>query len=346
MSTARSTRPFAQYKNRLHRGQAVTKSAGGDYKQVTETESKDISMRIFRKVTIFALFVLPAASWAGIGSGDLPDTSTWYFHADFKEMRSSEAGQHLYGWLQDEVLEDIREEAGVDFDKEADFLTAFATAEGGLVVLIEGKISQETQDKLLAMGAASGGLDQLESGGRTFYHAKGDAEKDMDIDIDSLENGAFFSFAIKNKLLVTSSRESMQGLLADKGKVTGIKSGKGAMFVLSAERSLMQAGASTGNLGAGVDWDSNILRNTEHAAILIADKAGKIALEVQLVTKEKEMADSLASIVRGLISLQVFNDDLDPEIAGLLQNTSVDVSDNKLTVNVVLDPETVVAALD
>ncbi|MDH3429112.1 MAG: hypothetical protein OEM60_10145 [Gammaproteobacteria bacterium] len=303
-------------------------------------------MRIFRIAAILALFVLPAGSWAEISSADLPNTSKWYFHADFEEMRSTEAGQQLYGWLQDEVFDDIREDVGIDFDKEADFLTAFATDAGGLVVLIDGNISQKTQDKLLAMGAASGGLDKLESGGRTYYHVKGGGEKDLDIDIESFENGAFVSFAIKNKLLVTSSRESMQGLLADKGRVTGIRSGKGAMFVLSAERSLMQAGANTGNLGGGVDWDSNILRNTEHAAILIADKAGKIAVEVQLVTKEKEMADSLASIVRGLISLQVFNDDLDPEIASFLQNTSVDVNDNRLTVKVALDPDMVVAALD
>jgi hypothetical protein len=301
-------------------------------------------MRIVRLVAILALLVLPAALLAEIGSGDLPDTAKWYFHADFKEMRSTEAGQHLYGWLQDEVFEDIREDAGVDFDEEADFLTAFATDEGGLVVLIEGEISEETRDKLLAMGAASGGLDKLESVGQTFYHAKGDGEND--IDIDSFENGAYFSFAIKNKLVVTSARDSMEGLLADKGRVTGIKSGKGTLFVLSAERSLMQAGASTRNLGADAGWDSNILRNTEHAAVLIADKAGKIAVEVQLVTKEKDMADSLASIVRGLISLQVFNDDLDPEVASFLQGTSVDVVDNKLTLKIALDPEIVVAAID
>ena len=58
------------------------------------------------------------------------------------------------------------------------------------------------------------------------------------------------------------------------------------------------------------------------------------------------MADSLASIVRGLISLQVFNDDLDPEIAEFLQNTSVEVDDNKLTVKVALDAEDVIAAID
>ena len=58
------------------------------------------------------------------------------------------------------------------------------------------------------------------------------------------------------------------------------------------------------------------------------------------------MADSLASIVRGLISLQVFNDDMDPDIAEFLQNTSVEVEDNKLTVKVALDAEDVVAAID
>ncbi|MDH3804341.1 MAG: hypothetical protein OEU90_02595, partial [Gammaproteobacteria bacterium] len=75
-------------------------------------------------------------------------------------------------------------------------------------------------------------------------------------------------------------------------------------------------------------------------------KAGKISIEAQLVTTEKEMADSLASIVRGLISLQVFNDDLDPEIAEFLQNTSVDVEDKMLTIRVALDPEVVVAAIE
>jgi hypothetical protein len=58
------------------------------------------------------------------------------------------------------------------------------------------------------------------------------------------------------------------------------------------------------------------------------------------------MAESLASIVRGLISLQVFNDEMDPEIANFLQNTNVDVEDTTLTITVALDPEAVVAAIE
>jgi hypothetical protein len=116
--------------------------------------------------------------------------------------------------------------------------------------------------------------------------------------------------------------------------------------VLSAERNLVQAGVKADELGDDVGWDSNILRNTKQAALLIADEAGKIAIEAQLVTTEKEMADSLASIVRGLISLQIFNDDLDPDVASFLQNTSVEVDDKTLKLRVALDPELVVATLD
>ncbi len=57
------------------------------------------------------------------------------------------------------------------------------------------------------------------------------------------------------------------------------------------------------------------------------------------------MADSLASIGRGLISLQVFNDELDPEIVEFLQSTTVDVDDTTVVVKVSLDPEVVAEAL-
>jgi hypothetical protein len=126
----------------------------------------------------------------------------------------------------------------------------------------------------------------------------------------------------------------------------GVRGEKGALFILSAERNLMQAGARTDDLGDDVDWDSNILRNTKQVALLIAEKGSKIAIEAQLITTEKEMAEALASIVRGLISLQMFNSEMDTDIANFLQNTTVSVSGNKLTISVALDPEVVVAAIE
>ena len=63
-------------------------------------------MRQFRSLILLFLFMAPVAALSALSADDLPGMSKWYFHADFKQMRSSEAGQHLYAWLQDEVFGD------------------------------------------------------------------------------------------------------------------------------------------------------------------------------------------------------------------------------------------------
>lgn len=313
-------------------------------------------MRTMRFIPVFLFIGLPSMLLADITPGELPSGSKWYFHVDFEEMREAEAGKPLYGWLQGEVFADVREDAGVDLEKEADRITAFAAADDGLVVLIEGNISQETQDKVMGMGAASGSMDRFESGGATYYYVKNGSSSDDEstqdgnvhsgFGIDSLQDGAYFSFAVKNKIIVTSSREVMLSMLASKGKISGGKNQDGALLVLSADRSLIQAGLDTNEIDDEMGWDSNILRNTEQLAVLVADEAGKIAIQAQLLTAKKEMAESLGSIVRGLISLQVFNNDLDPKISEFLQSTNVIVIDNKLTVKLALDPALVIAAIE
>ncbi len=304
-------------------------------------------MQNLRYMVVFLLFLgLPATLMADISG--LPAASNWYFHVDFEEMRGSDAGKHLYAWLKEEVIDEIRQDAGFDIDKEADTLTAYSADEDGLVVVIDGDISQETEDKLLAMGASTGSMDKLGSGSSAYYHIKDDGnggEIEIDIDGDGNNDGLYLSFAVKDKLIITSSEAEMQSMIANKGRINSEKSPADALFVISAERNLVQAGVRANELGDNVGWDSNILRNTEKAALLIADKAGKLAFEAQLVTREKEMADSLASIGRGLISLQVFNDELDPEIVEFLQSTTVDVDDTTVVVKVSLDPEVVAEAL-
>ena len=79
---------------------------------------------------------------------------------------------------------------------------------------------------------------------------------------------------------------------------------------------------------------------------MVADAAGKIAVETRLIATQPEMAESLASIVRGLISLAMFSEDMDPEVAEFLMGTTVDVDGSALNIRLALDPESVVVALD
>ena len=307
-------------------------------------------MRFFKQFIVVLLLALPGLAVAELAASGLPATSTWYFHADFDEMRNSDAGRHLYGWLQREVFSDVREDAGIDLDKEADTITAFSAIESGAVVVIQGKISQETRDKLLAMAAGAEEFDTFKHRGATFYFAKGDKHgAKANIEVDSFENGVYFTFELKDRIVATSSREQMELLLDNKGSLPKRKSDRGTLIVLTAEKSLIQAGIQADQVehdGEDGGWRSNILKNTEQLAVMVADAAGKIAVETQLIATQPEMAESLASIVRGLISLAMFSEDMDPDIAQMLQGTSVAVNGSSLSIKLALDPERVVATLD
>jgi len=87
------------------------------------------------------------------------------------------------------------------------------------------------------------------------------------------------------------------------------------------------------------------LRNTEQVAFLVAAAANKLAIEIELITTEPEMAQSLASVVRGLISLVSFDDEMDDEAIAVLQSTKVEAKGNRLNLSLAIDPSLVVATL-
>ena len=304
-------------------------------------------MRYLKLVIACILFLSPALAFGGLDADDLPGATTWYFHADFREMQSSTAGKSLWVWLDGEVFEDIREEAEINLAAEADRVTAYATDENGVVFVLEGNISQASKDKALVAAASAKKFDTLKYKGKTYYFVEREEDEDHDINIDGINNEVYFSFAIKNKMIAATSEQQLQAMLANGGKIAGSKSHNGALFILTAEKSLIQAGMDT----EGFDdeeggFKSNILRNTKHAAILIADIADKIVVEAQLTTEEPEMAESLASIVRGLVAIAAFSDDMDPKIITTLRSIKVDVKNNKLKVSVTVSPEIIIAAMD
>ncbi|MBT8100605.1 MAG: hypothetical protein KJO82_12690, partial [Gammaproteobacteria bacterium] len=80
----------------------------------------------------------------------------------------------------------------------------------------------------------------------------------------------------------------------------------------------------------GEGFQSNILRNTKQVALMIGEAADKLSIEALLITTEAKTAQSLASIVRGLVALQAFSEDMEPGVSEVLQSTRVDVDNNRL----------------
>ena len=139
----------------------------------------------------------------------------------------------------------------------------------------------------------------------------------------------------------------MKALLANKGRVPRPGKGKDAMLVLTADKTLIQAGMNTGHLSddGDDDLDSKILRNTEQVAFLLAVVANKLAIEAELTTSEPEMAESLASVARGLISLVAFDDSMDAEAVAVLQSAKIKAKGNSLNLSLAVDPNLVVRTI-
>ncbi len=303
-------------------------------------------MPVLRLIFFVLLFCVPLTANPGVTGTDFPGNTLWYAHADLEQMRSAASGKDLYSWINDEIFVEIHEEVGIDIGKETDRITAFADSENGSVIIVEGPISQESQDKVLAIAALETELNLLKSGGKSYYRF-GDTDADSGTDLDALEDGGYFSFDVKDKVIVTSTEEQMKTLLSRNGKLPGMGNHGNALFVLTADKSLVQAGLRTDELADDDDdWDSNILRNTEQAALLIADSDGQIVIEAQLVSSEPGMAQSLGGIINGLIALQAFNDELDPEILSLIKNTKVEVKDSTLSINTIIDPAVIMKILE
>lgn len=301
-------------------------------------------MTRFRLFLLSLFFSLPLAANAAVSSGDFPDGTMWYMHADLKEMRSTDAGRDLFVWLDDEIFSEVKEEIGIDLKNEVDRVTAFSNTLRGAVIVVEGNISDESRDKLLALAQLEGSLEMLTHKKKAYYHIGNGRSENGKNGVDSLEDSAYFTFALKGKLIVATGEEQLKALMDRNGRIAGAGKRDGSLFVLTADKNLMQAGMRTKGLG-DIDWDSNILRNIEQAALLIADQNGMIAIEAKLVSSDPGMAESVASIINGLISLQAFNTDMDPEVAHILENTKVGVVDNVLSISTVIDPEVVLNVL-
>lgn len=283
---------------------------------------------------------------ADITASDLPDGALWYLHADLEKMRSTEAGQQLYGWMQDEVIMDINNEFSVDLNREVDRITAFSREGSGLIGIVEGRLSDELRQQVLRVAGEDRDLEQFEHRGRTYFLA-GDETSATKINAnEEIAHAAYFTFDVPGRLLIASSDDQMKSLIDNDGRVAGAGTSAGAMLVLSADKHFVQAGMRTADFADDGDgWDSNLLRNTEQAALMISDKDGMFSIVGKLIAKDPDVTQSLANILNGIIALQAFSGDMDPEISSLLRNTRVTASGNELSVSTVVAPETVVRTL-
>ena len=141
-----------------------------------------------RKVKLILLSVLLSLPTLGVAAEDIPGTATWYLHVDLQRMKSEQAGMGVYDWLSTEVFDEVKEDAGIDLEKELQRITAFSLPGQGPVIVVDGDISQDSKDKIMALIMAEGDLKANKASGKSYYHfagGEGDERHEDGLSIDS-----------------------------------------------------------------------------------------------------------------------------------------------------------------
>ena len=306
-------------------------------------------MTPIRRFILFLAIVLPACATADLSTEDLPGDAVWYVHVNMAELRGADGGRPIYAWFEREVISEVREEIGIDLSEEVERLTAFADNDGGPVIVVEGNISELLAGELLTRVREEADVDERSHRGNTYFQVGDEESNESPVSLERFEDGGFFSFAVEGKIIAAASEDRLKALIDSNGRIAGAAAHADALFVLSADKSLVQAGIRTDEFADDEDdddWGSEIIRNTEQIALLVSDSAGRIAIEASLKSKTAEMARAIGNIVNGLISLQAFNSEMDSNIRSVLQNTRVDIDDTLLSINTVLEADVLVSILD
>ena len=73
---------------------------------------------------------------------------------------SSTFGKGVSAICQDEVAAEIKEEIGIDLNEEVNSVTAFSESANGAIIIVEGPLRKEAQEKMLAIAVFQGQVDQ------------------------------------------------------------------------------------------------------------------------------------------------------------------------------------------
>ncbi|MEM6531633.1 MAG: hypothetical protein AAF654_03370 [Myxococcota bacterium] len=296
---------------------------------------------------MIAVLLVPQAAEASRDLKSLAE-STWYLHVDFERMRNSDAGAGLYAWVAKEIFKEIRKETGVELDGKLERFTAWSGKDKPPLVVMTGPFASQMEKALLARAGEA--LEKATHRNKVFYRSDSKKLESEDKDIDISFNGSdevLVSFAVRNRVIVTFSETDMKRLLDGGGDVPKRALSENGLIAISADQQLLVGSAKADGLKeAGGEWQSSILGNTKQVAFSIADAGKALLVQAILEAREPELAESIGNVVRGLVGLSYFNEDMNPAVAKLLRSLQVKVDGGRLDMSVELDPVTFVSALE
>jgi len=237
--------------------------------------------------------------------------SAFYLGINIDAIRDGQASAALYAFIDDEILDDLRDELGSDAVNAIDGISIFGTGDNQTpMILLHGDIPQSARDRFVdQLFKKTENVELLNEHGRNYF-AFGDVQLDWDgVDSESDPGSMLLAFGDRGQTLITPNADAMSEFLRD-GFVPDAVMNEDLM-VLTADRALAQGSlnnrhsAFSGN-GA---WESELFRKVDRFDLVVADNAEALSITIEAHTSSPELARALENIVKGIVSLKALSSD-------------------------------------
>jgi len=277
--------------------------------------------------------------------------SQFYLSVNIDALRGSDASEPLYRFLDGEVLDELRDEFGTGLVDAISGVSIFGTgADQAPAVVLHGIIPPTARDRIVDEVFRDKGEVELKTmHGRNYYEFA-----DLELDWDGVEereggrhDALLIAFGDRGQSMITPDPLLMDRFLRDGALPEAEMSPE--LMVLQAERPLAHAGMNNHGERAGNrrhgPWESKMLRRVQRIGMVFADAGGSLAFTLEAESESAELAEAMANLVRGLISLKMLSEDPDPKMR-LLDNVEVTTRESSVRLELTIPPEDLEKLLD
>ncbi|MEL7310525.1 MAG: hypothetical protein AAFN07_03365 [Pseudomonadota bacterium] len=276
---------------------------------------------------------------AEISNRDIPPDALWYINIDMEALRTSEPGEIILDWVDEEVTDDLERDLNFNAGEDLDRLFFHGNAEGSFSARILGDLSEDTRDHLRSEMLKNTDATLKNDGWGEYYVIEDAGDEiefdngDMSLDTDTI----YVSLADNDGLFIASSAERLAA------EIRGIRGGNANVLVLDGRRPFLQIGVNADEIDKSSEFgfDSDLLRQTSQVALMIGSVGDALDFHTKITATDPEVTDSMANIVRGLISLRMLSSEVPEPVGRIIDKLRVDSDSSGMSIRLQVTPDEV-----
>ncbi len=257
----------------------------------------------------------------------------WYLHMNIKAIKNGPLKELIQQRTADNNVDKILNTIfGKNIKDELEKFTIYGAHTGfkDFTLILQGDFSDKARKDFLSKMKAGKNHSTKKIAGQKLHHWSFDGYQSGDGDDFNINVAdkpiELFATELNHRAFVISRDENeIKAWLNGKYNLQEFDRKGVFEVVVNLQNTLAHGGFNFGKEQIDLGFDSSVMKKVLQFSFSVSDRGENTAIEIGLVTKDKQIANQLKNIVNGLIALQAMVGDMDEDIKAFVNNLSIEV---------------------